>query len=124
MRRSKQDAAATRERIVRESAAAFRKNGIAATGLSEVMAAAGLTHGGFYRHFASKDQLVAEACGAAAKALAEQLAASSSKKSPRDGLKTIVKRYLGAAHRDEPEDGCPVAARSEERRVGNGCETR
>src|SRR5262249_44694857 len=110
MRRSKQDAAATRQRIVRESAAAFRKNGIAATGLSDVMAAAGLTHGGFYRHFASKDQLVTEACDAAAKSLAEQLAASTSKKTPRDGLRTIVKKYLGAAHRDEPEDGCPVAA--------------
>src|SRR5712671_3174653 len=110
MRRSKQEAAVTRQRIIKESAATFRKNGIAASGLSDLMAAAGLTHGGFYRHFDSKDQLVAEACGAAAKSLAEQLAASTSKKSPRDGLKTIVEKYLSAAHRDEPADGCPVAA--------------
>jgi len=108
--RSKREAAATRQRIIRESAAAFRKNGIAATGLSDLMAAAGLTHGGFYRHFDSKNQLIAEACGAAAKSLAEQIAASTSKKSPRDGLKAIVEKYLSAAHRDEPEDGCPVAA--------------
>jgi TetR/AcrR family transcriptional regulator, transcriptional repressor for nem operon len=108
--RSKQEAAATRQRIIRESAAAFRKNGIAETGLSDLMAAAGLTHGGFYRHFDSKAQLIAEACEAAAKSLAEQLAASTSKKSSRAGLKAIVEKYLSAAHRDEPEDGCPVAA--------------
>lgn len=121
MRRSKQQTAATRQRIIRESAAAFRKNGIAATGLSDLMAAAGLTHGGFYRHFDSKAQLIAEACGAAAKSLAEQVAASTSKKSPRDGLKAIVEKYLSAAHRDEPEDGCPVAALGSE--IARGDET-
>jgi TetR/AcrR family transcriptional repressor of nem operon len=110
MRKSKQEAAATRQRIIKESAAAFRKNGIAATGLSDLMAAAGLTHGGFYRHFDSKDQLVAEAFTAAAKSLAEELAASASEKSPPRGLKTIVKTYLAPAHRDEPADGCPLAA--------------
>ena len=110
MRRSKQETAATRQRIIRESAAAFRKNGIGATGLSDLMAAAGLTHGGFYRHFDSKGQIVAEACTAAAESLVEQLAASASRKSPQHGLKAIVEKYLSAAHRDEPEDGCPVAA--------------
>ena len=110
MRKSKQEAAATRQRIIEAGAAAFRKNGIAGTGLSDLMAAAGLTHGGFYRHFDSKDQIVAEACAAAAKSLAVELAASTSKKSPRRGLKMIVEKYLSAAHRDEPMDGCPVAA--------------
>ena len=65
MRKSKHEAAATRQRIVTAAAAAFRKSGIAGTGLSDLMAAAGLTHGGFYRHFDSKDQIVAEACTAA-----------------------------------------------------------
>jgi TetR/AcrR family transcriptional repressor of nem operon len=110
MRKSKQEAAATRQRIVTAAAAAFRKNGIAATGLNDLMAAAGLTHGGFYRHFDSKDQIVAEACTAAAESLVEQLAASVSRKSPQRGLKTIVENYLSAAHRDEPSDGCPLAA--------------
>ena len=110
MRKSKQEAAVTRQRIIKAAAAALRKNGIAGTGLSDLMAAAGLTHGGFYRHFDSKDQIVAEACTAAAESLAEQLAASASKKSPPRGLKTIVEKYLSAAHRDEPADGCPVAA--------------
>ena len=110
MRKSKQEAAVTRQRIIKAAAAAFRKNGIAGTGLSDLMASAGLTHGGFYRHFDSKDQIVAEAFTAAAESLAEQLAASASRKSPQRGLKAIVEKYLSAAHRDEPADGCPVAA--------------
>ena len=110
MRKSKQEAAATRQRIVTAAAAAFRKNGITGTGLSDLMAAAGLTHGGFYRHFDSKDQIVAEACTAAVDPLVEQLAAAASGKSPQRGLKTIVENYLTAAHRDEPADGCPLAA--------------
>jgi TetR/AcrR family transcriptional regulator, transcriptional repressor for nem operon len=110
MRRSKQEAAVTRQRIVEAAAASFRKNGIAGTGLSDLMAAAGLTHGGFYRHFASKDQVVTEACTAAAESLVEQLAASAAKKSRQRGLKAIVENYLSASHRDEPADGCPIAA--------------
>ena len=61
MRKSKTETAETRRRIVDLAAKTFRRNGIAATGVAEIMAAAGLTHGGFYRHFGSKDQLVAEA---------------------------------------------------------------
>jgi TetR/AcrR family transcriptional regulator, transcriptional repressor for nem operon len=110
MRKSRQEAAATRQRIIKAAAAEFRQNGIAGTGLSDLMAAAGLTHGGFYRHFDSKDQIVAEACTAAVESLVAQLAASASGKSPQRGLKTIVASYLSAAHRDQPADGCPLAA--------------
>jgi TetR/AcrR family transcriptional regulator, transcriptional repressor for nem operon len=110
MRKSKQEAAATRQRIIKAAAAAFRKNGIAGTGLADLMAAAGLTHGGFYRHFDSKDQIVAQACTAAVDSLVAKLAAAASRKSPKQGLKTIVENYLTFAHRDEPADGCPLAA--------------
>jgi len=110
MRKSKQEAAATRQRIVRAAAAEFCQKGIGGTGLSDLMAAAGLTHGGFYRHFNSKDQIVAEACAIAAEVLVGRLAASASKKSPQSGLKTIASTYLSAAHRDDPSDGCPLAA--------------
>ena len=119
MRKSKQEAAATRQRIIIAAAAAFRKNGIAGTGLSDLMAAAGLTHGGFYRHFDSKDQVVAEACTAAAESLINQLAVSAFGKSPQRGLKTIVETYLSAAHRDEPADGCPLAALGSEMTRGD-----
>ena len=119
MRKSKQAAAETRHRIVKAAAAKFRQNGIGGTGLSDLMAAAGLTHGGFYRHFDSKDQVVAEACTAAAETLVEQLAASASRKSPQRGLKMIVESYLSAAHRDEPANGCPLAALGSEMARGD-----
>ena len=64
MKKSKLQATETRRRIVKAAAAEFRRNGICSTGLCELMAAAGLTHGRFCGHFSSKDQLVAEACGA------------------------------------------------------------
>jgi TetR/AcrR family transcriptional regulator, transcriptional repressor for nem operon len=107
MRKSKQEAAATRQRIIKAAAAAFRKNGIAGTGLSDLMAAAGLTHGGFYRHFDSKDQIVAEACAAATESA---IATFFSKKSSQRGLKARIAKYLSPAHRDDPSAGCPLAA--------------
>ncbi len=61
MKKTREETAAIRERILELAASAFRRNGIEETGVVDVMAAAGLTHGGFYRHFESKDDLVAEA---------------------------------------------------------------
>jgi TetR/AcrR family transcriptional repressor of nem operon len=109
MRKSRIEAAKTRERIVMAAAAEFRQHGIAATGLADLMKAAGLTHGGFYRHFASKDQLVAEACSAAVATMNERVASSASRERGRKGL-TAVADYLSAEHRDNPRDGCPLAA--------------
>src|SRR6202022_2054897 len=77
MRKSKQETALTRERIVKAAASEFRQHGIVATGLADLMSAAGLTHGGFYRHFDSKDQLVAEASAVASAATTEQIAAAA-----------------------------------------------
>ena len=110
MRKSRIEAAKTRERIVTAAAAEFRQHGIAATGLADLMKAAGLTHGGFYRHFASKDQLVAEACSAAIATMTERVASSASRKRGRKGLETAVADYLSTEHRDNPRDGCPLAA--------------
>ena len=107
MRKSKQEAAETRRRIVKAAAAKFRQNGIGGTGLSDLMAAAGLTHGGFYRHFDSKDQIVVEACAAATESA---IATFFSKKFPLGGLKARVANYLSPAHRDDPSAGCPLAA--------------
>jgi TetR/AcrR family transcriptional repressor of nem operon len=110
MRKSKQEAAKTRERIVKVAAEEIREHGIVATGLSDLMTAAGLTHGGFYRHFDSKDQLVTEAGAAAMANLTEKLAAATSCKPHRKGLPAVVKGYLSTAHRDNPRDGCLLAA--------------
>jgi TetR/AcrR family transcriptional repressor of nem operon len=110
MRKSRIEAAKTRERIVTAAAAEFRQHGIAATGLADFMKAAGLTHGGFYRHFASKDQLVAEACSAAVGMMNERVASSASRELGRKGLEAAVADYLSTEHRDNPRDGCPLAA--------------
>src|SRR5260370_3414149 len=80
MRKSREEAAQTRKRIVTAASEEFRKNGIVATGLNDLMSAAGLTHGGFYKHFESKDQLVAEACAEAVTAILEMLAVAASVK--------------------------------------------
>jgi len=110
MRRSKQDAAETRRRIIIAAAAEFRRNGITDTSNSDLMAAAGLTHGGFYRHFESKDQLVAEACDAAVRSMVHKFAAAAVGKSARRRLGAATARYLSTDHRDDPAHGCPLAA--------------
>ena len=103
MRKSREEAAETRKRIVRAAARQFRENGIVATGLADLMKAAGLTHGGFYKHFASKDQLVAEATVAAMDSILEELAAHPT-------VNSAVAAYLSTRHRDNPASGCPLAA--------------
>lgn len=105
MRKSKDEAALTRKRIVTAAAAEFRKSGIVATGLNDLMKAAGLTHGGFYKHFESKDQLVAEACAEAVEALIAKVTIAGS---GRPGMAAAT--YLSTDHRDNPSEGCPLAA--------------
>jgi TetR/AcrR family transcriptional repressor of nem operon len=109
MKKSKAEAAETRRRIVKTAAAEFRRNGIHATGLSDVMAAAGLTHGGFYRHFDSKDQLVAEACAAAMEATCETTEALACDSVGNDALDAILTKYLCTDSRDNRSEGCPFA---------------
>jgi TetR/AcrR family transcriptional repressor of nem operon len=110
MRKSKQEAAETRRHIIESAASEFRRTGINETGLADLMAAAGLTHGGFYRHFDSKDQLVAEACAAAFDSVAEKLMAALPGSAERCGLEAVAANYLSAEHRDNPSGGCPLAA--------------
>ncbi len=110
MRKSRQEAAETRRRIVEVAAAEFRKNGIASTGLAEVMAAAGLTHGGFYKHFASKEELVAEACLQALHDNVGRITRVIDKKKGKRALKAAAEDYLSTGHRDGVGDGCLFAA--------------
>jgi TetR/AcrR family transcriptional repressor of nem operon len=110
MRRSKTDTARTRERIVETASQQFRRHGISDAGLSRLMAAAGLTHGGFYRHFASKDQLVTEACHEALLSLTDGLEARIAGKSPKRALSLLLETYLSRTHRDQPATGCVLAA--------------
>jgi TetR/AcrR family transcriptional regulator, transcriptional repressor for nem operon len=107
MRKSREEAAETRRRIVRVAAREFREKGIVATGLGDLMKAAGLTHGGFYKHFASKNQLVAEAIVTAMDTILEELAAYPT-------VNSAVEGYLSTHHRDNPASGCPLAALGDE----------
>ena len=109
MKRSKAETAETRHRIVETAAREFRRNGIYATGLADVMAAAGLTHGGFYRHFQSKDQLVAEACAAGMKSIVAKAEIAACQSNGNGGLDAIVESYLAVNHRDDRAGGCPLA---------------
>lgn len=109
MRASREQAAASRERIVEQSSRLFREQGFEGTGVAEIMRHAGLTHGGFYGHFDSKDELIAEAVTRALAGSAERwrnLAAFA----PDAPVAAIVQRYLSPQHRDEPGSGCLVAA--------------
>src|ERR1700730_6687099 len=105
MRKSREEAAQTRKRIVTAAAGEFRKNGVVATGLADLMTAAGLTHGGFYKHFESKDQLVAGACAEAVGVLIGKLQSAAS-----TGPGAAATAYLSTAHRDNPATGCPLCA--------------
>ncbi|CAM3756849.1 HTH tetR-type domain-containing protein [Bordetella sputigena] len=110
MRKSREEAARTRERIVVAAGQAFRRDGIAATGLAGLMHAAGLTHGGFYKHFSSKEELVAEACGKSINRVLDDLVARVAKEPPERRLAVFLESYLSATHRDSPENGCGLAA--------------
>jgi TetR/AcrR family transcriptional repressor of nem operon len=110
MRKSKVETAKTRERIVTAAGAEFAANGISEAALARVMAAAGLTHGGFYRHFASKDQLVLEACSKTVLSLVASLERLVSRKPHEQALPLLVDHYVSPAHRDQPRAGCPLAA--------------
>jgi TetR/AcrR family transcriptional repressor of nem operon len=112
MKKSKAETAETRKRIVDVAVRAFKANGIHATGVAEIMAAAGLTHGGFYRHFASKEQLVAEACAAGMETLV-CAAATAAEGGPEAFLKHL-ERIFSAGHRDDTLGGCPLVAMGSE----------
>lgn len=112
MKKSKAETAETRKRIVDLAAQAFRDRGIAATGVAEIMATAGLTHGGFYRHFGSKDQLVAEACAASLGSMVQEY--RSAAEGGRDVFVKHLQSSLTPAYRDDRSGGCPLVAMGSE----------
>jgi TetR/AcrR family transcriptional repressor of nem operon len=105
-RSSRRDAQLHREEVVEAASHLFRERGLDGVSVPELMGAAGLTHGGFYRHFDSKDALAALACSAA---FETQLAAIR-QLPPQDALGAFLDDYLSAPHRDDAADGCPTTA--------------
>lgn len=103
MRISKAQALANRDKVVGAASALFRAQGFETVTVSEVMAAAGFTHGGFYNHFASKEALAAEALSSAWDDMAAE-------RERAGALKTLLPLYLSRAARRAPGRGCPAAA--------------
>ena len=101
MKVSREQMQINRERILTEAARLFRERGFEDVGVAEVMNAAGLTHGGFYGHFASKDDLIAETVA--------HMMANGTKLSA-ENLPGFVNAYLSRRHRDGVAQGCPIAA--------------
>lgn len=115
MRYGSDHKAETRARVVKSAAREIRLKGPEKVSVADVMGRAGLTHGGFYAHFASKEALIAEAIDsmfadlahrsfAFDKAMVDELA------DPRPALRKFLGSYISPAHRDEPERGCPLPA--------------
>ena len=111
MGHSRQDKAASHDRIVRIAAGRFREQGVDGLSVAELMQEAGLTHGGFYRHFGSRDDLVAEALD---EALSQSRATVTAARDAGAGYAEIVAEYLSPEHRDAPALGCAVAALASE----------
>jgi len=102
----------TRRKVLSGAAAAIRRHGPAGVGVADLMAQAGLTHGGFYAHFKSKDELVAEAISAMFDERYRGFRSYVEGKEPTKGLARFVDRYLSTAHRDGIESGCPLPSLS------------
>ena len=114
MRRTKLAKQQTHERIVAAATRRFRAGGIAGVGVADVMGEAGLTHGGFYAHFASKDALVAEACGVGLAQSRERIIRKIRREPAERRLSAYIDLYLSAEHRDHPEAGCVMPTLSGE----------
>ncbi|MFD8337915.1 TetR/AcrR family transcriptional regulator [Streptomyces solisilvae] len=118
MRYGKGHKQATRERIVEAAGRRFKRDGIDGSGLSALMADAGLTNGGFYKHFSSKEDLVASVL---ADQLRGQLKSFDDVPADRRGVERFVRHYLSPEHRDHRDHGCPSAALLDE--IGRLTET-
>jgi TetR/AcrR family transcriptional repressor of nem operon len=109
MRHSKAQKTKTHDRIVAIASKRFREEGLAGIGIADLMKEAGLTVGGFYKHFDSRDALVAEAVGRALELWKNQTDAAASG-GPPVSYESLVDEYLSEAHRNHPGTGCPVSA--------------
>ncbi|ACB75808.1 TetR/AcrR family transcriptional regulator [Opitutus terrae] len=110
MRYSATHKAATRRRILAAASQAFRERGVAETGVDEVMRRAGLTHGGFYAHFADKSELVAEACAVGFAEAVPNLARIAAQLTPAARARLLIDSYLAVRHRDNRSSGCLIVA--------------
>ena len=110
MRYSKEHKLETHARIVKKASVRLRDKGAHGIGVADLMKDAGLTHGGFYAHFDSREALVVEAFGYAMDRSMERWRHLAGQAAPQDRLAAIVEAYLSPQHRDNPGHGCAVPA--------------
>jgi TetR/AcrR family transcriptional repressor of nem operon len=109
MRYKPEHKAETHRKIVKDASRRVRTEGLTGAAVSTVMRDTGLTHGGFYKHFESKEELLIEALGDAFQEIADRLVHVAEQAQPGAEWKAIVKAYLSPEHCDQAECGCPVA---------------
>ena len=110
----------TKNRVVKIAAAQMRKHGPDKVGVADVMGRAGLTHGGFYAHFDSKDDLIAAAVDRMFEESRARFREWTEGKERPEALRSYINAYVSRAHRDKPESGCAIAALSSDiRRQGS-----
>ena len=109
MKVSRQQAEKNRERVLDVAGRLFRENGFDGIGVDGLMKGAGLTHGGFYANFKSKEELAAESCERTLAKLVEGWKKVADEANG-DPLRAIVAGYLAISHRDDPGNGCVLAA--------------
>jgi TetR/AcrR family transcriptional regulator, transcriptional repressor for nem operon len=109
MRVSRVQAAENRETVINVASRLFRERGFDGIGLKDLMKGAGLTQGAFYKQFASKDDLAAQASRRALESASRKWSAAA-EADPQDPLGAVIAFYLSMAHREERMDGCPIVA--------------
>lgn len=114
MRYSKDHKQETHDRIVQKASERFRAEGVDAVGVASLMQSVGLTVGGFYAHFGSKEDLIAEACSSGFAGTIERFRAYIDSKPKGEKMKALVDAYLSKRHRDDPAQGCVIAANGAE----------
>ncbi|WOH84755.1 TetR/AcrR family transcriptional regulator [Bradyrhizobium sp. BEA-2-5] len=110
MRYSPEHKQETHDRIVKKASVRLREKGAHGIGVADLMKEAGLTHGGFYAHFDSREALVIEAFGYAMDRSMEHWRKLAADTPPEKRLSTIIDGYLSALHRDNPGHGCSIPA--------------
>ncbi len=110
MRVSQEEKDKSHRRIVDSAARLMRERGIEAMGVSDVMVDAGLTHGGFYRHFQSKESLTEAALQVAIEQAIAEFEVNLEREDPKEAATVYLSRYLSIGHLENPGIGCPLAA--------------
>lgn len=109
MKVTREQAAQNRDRVLDVAARLFRERGFDGIGVVDLMKSAGLTHGGFYGQFTSKEDLMAQACARAGQETLRKFQAAADR-SPASPLTGVAQMYLSTLHRDQAGNGCLVAA--------------